>query len=302
MTASSLRIAIVETLDAPLDAAANVAGALVTLQRAAEAGAELVLFPELSVSGYSCGSDMARRAAAAAGTLDRLQAAADQLGVSAVVGLPLFHGQFLFNDVAVLRPGRPAEHYAKTHLYPAEHGCFTPGDRFWTGAIAGWPCGILVCYEIGFPEIARALALAGAQLLLVPAAFGRARGRIWRTATVARALENGCFLAAAGQAGTNGALLFLGQSRVVDPFGRVIAGADAVDAADGGSRSADAAAEPAFELDTRGGRHTVWLADLDADSVAAARAGEDGWHRYFEDRRPELYAPLAERRDATSRG
>jgi omega-amidase len=262
----TLRIAVVQTHDAALEVAAAVALTLRHLEEAREAGAALVLFPELSLGGYSLGQDMVRRAGAAEAALARLQPAVDVTGVSAVVGLPLQRRGGLFNATAILRPDSEPDLYFKTHLFRSERDWFTPGAALWTGSIAGWPCGIMVCYELGFPEIARRLALDGARLLLVPAAFGRARTHIWETACAARAMENGVFLAAAGQAGTNGVLHFAGRSKVVDPTGveMVAAGVDG---------------------------DTMLFADLDPGLVDEVRAGKrDDANPYLSDRRPELYA------------
>jgi omega-amidase len=184
--------------------------------------------------------------------------------VTAVAGLPLQRHGALFNATAVLRPGRETDLYFKTHLFRRERDWFRPGAALWSGEIAGWPCGLAVCYEVGFPEVARRLALDGARLLLVPAAFGRARRHIWETACVARALENGVYVAAAGHSGSNGALDFVGASMIVDPAGHTVARAGDDDA--------------------------LLLGDLDADLVEAARGGRrDDTNPYLDDRRPELY-------------
>ena len=263
-----MRIALVQPSDSPCDVTRNLAFGLTSLQTAADEGTDLVLFPELFLSGYYLTPGMQGCAAAASRALSRLQAAVDQSGVAAVVGLPVLDGDLLFNAVAVLRPDLPEEVYAKTHLFRGEKKWFTPGARFWTGEIAGWPCGIVVCYELGFPEISRCLALAGARLLLALAAFGRSRGDVWRASTEARALENSCYLAACGQAGSNGSIEFLGESRVLDPFGAVLA--------------------------TAGAGEALLVVDLDGAVVDDARAGARGGHTYFIDRRPELYGPLAD--------
>ena len=63
----------------------------------------------------------------------------------------------------------------KTHLFQVERQWFAADDELWTGTLGGWPAGVAVCYELGFPEIARVLALRGARLLLAPAAFGAAQ-------------------------------------------------------------------------------------------------------------------------------
>lgn len=261
----TLRIAVVQTADAVLDVAAALALTLRRLEEAREADASLALFPELSLGGYSLDQGVARRASAAEAALARLQAAVEATGVTAVVGLPLQRRGGLFNATAILRPGGEPELYFKTHLFRSERDWFTPGAALWSGQIAGWPCGIMVCYELGFPEIARRLALDGARLLLVPAAFGIARTRIWETACVARAMENGVYLAAAGQAGTNGDLHFAGRSKVVDPIGAEIVTADA-------------------------GGDDMLIADLDPGFVDEVRSGDcDEANPYLSDRRPELY-------------
>lgn len=262
----TLRVAVVQTHDAVLEVTAAVALTLRRLEEAHEAGASLALFPELSLGGYSLDQGMARRAGAAEAALARLQPAVDVTGVAAVVGLPLQRDGALFNATAVLRPKVKPELYFKTHLFRSERDWFAPGAALWSGQIAGWPCGIMVCYELGFPEVARRLALNGARLLLVPAAFGVARTRIWETACVARALENGVYLAAAGQAGTNGSLHFAGRSKVVDPTGAEIVAAGV---------SGD----------------VMLIADLDPGLVDEVRSGDhDQANPYLSDRRPELYA------------
>jgi predicted amidohydrolase len=188
--------------------------------------------------------------------------------VAAVLGLPVLRGEALLNAVAVLRPRQPSVVVGKTHLFQAEKDWFAPDGELWNGPAAGWQAGILVCYELGFPEIARVLALRGARLLLAPAAFAARREHVWRAATVARALENGCYLAAANTAGAGQRGDYLGISRIVDPRGTVIA-----EAGDGDE---------------------VLVADLDADLVDAVRAGDVGGagHTYFADRRPQLYGDI----------
>jgi predicted amidohydrolase len=262
-----VRLAVVQVRDVPSEVPERAVHCLRTLQACAEEGADLVLFPELHLGGYVLDQRLALKADQAERVLGRLQAAADELGLSAVLGLPLRRGGALLNATAVLCPGAPARFAAKTHLFQGEKQWFAPGNDLWEGEIAGWRCGLVVCYELGFPEIARVLALRGARLLLAPAAFADRRAHIWRAATVARALENGCYLAAANHAGPGGAGGFLGESRIVDPRGTVIAAAAAGD--------------------------DVLYADLDADLVDEVRRGDGGGHTYFADRRPELYGEIS---------
>ena len=264
-----MRLAVVQTLSPARDMEASVRAGVARLEEAGGAGAELIVFPELFVGGYYLDDGLKERAGGARQALARLQRAVDGTGVAAVAGVPDLRDGALYNAVAILRPGRQPARYAKTHLFDREQKLFKPGASLWTGEIAGWPCGVLVCYELGFPEVARALAISGARLLLCPAAFGRRRSRIWQVATVARALENQVYLAAADTAGSAGDVEFAGHSRVVDPAGTVIADA--------------------------GDRAEMLLAELRPQTVDDVRDGtRDDVHRYWEDRRPELYGPLAE--------
>ena len=270
-----MRIGVVQTLNAPPDMTASLRAGLARLQDAREAQVDLVVFPELFLGGYYVDQAMVKRAGQARAALARLQAAVDNLRVSCVVGVPDLRDGVLFDAVAILRPRHEPGRYAKTHLFRAEKELFTPGATFWTGEIAGWRCGVMVCYEIAFPEVARALALSGARLLIVPAAFGKSRLRIWQIATVSRAIENGCFLAAAGHAGSNGVTEFAGHSRVIDPAGEVLADA--------------------------GDRAEMLIVELRERIVDEVRAGRADSHACLTDRRPELYGTLTEPREEPRR-
>jgi predicted amidohydrolase len=264
-----MRLAVVQTLSPARDVEASVRAGVARLEEAGGAGAELAVFPELFVGGYYLDDGLKERASGSRQALARLQRAVDETGVAAVAGVPDLRDGALYNAVAILRPRQQPARYAKTHLFDREQKLFAPGASLWTGEIAGWPCGVLVCYELGFPEVARALAISGARLLLCPAAFGRRRSRIWQIATVARALENQVYVAAADTAGSAGDVEFAGHSRVVDPAGTVIADA--------------------------GDRAEMLLAEIRPQTVDDVRAGtRDDVHRYWQDRRPELYGSLAE--------
>ncbi len=264
-----MRLAVVQLRDESHDVPANLAVSLRLLQEARDGGAELAVFPELALTGYYLDQKTARGAAVADSALARLQAAADELGLAIVYGRPVLRDQALLNAVAVLRPRLEPQLYVKTHLYRREKDWFTPGMTLWSGELAGWRCGILLCYEVGFPELARSLALNGVRLLLVPAAFGRRRHLIWTTMTVARAIENGVYVAAAAQAGAGGEAEFEGHSRIVDPIGHVIAETP----------------------DDQG----IIYADLDSALIASIREGRDDANHYLGDRRPELYGAVTAR-------
>jgi predicted amidohydrolase len=140
-----------------------------------------------------------------------------------------------YNTFAVFGPdGRLVARYRKIHLFDVdlpdgsryrESAATTAGDEPLVVDIDGVRVGLSICYDLRFPELYRLQALAGAQILLVPAAFTRHTGRAhWELLLRARAVENQCFVIAAGQVGESlpGKECF-GHSMVVDPWGTVLA-------------------------------------------------------------------------------
>ncbi len=131
--------------------------------------------------------------------------------------------------------GRIAATYRKLHLFdvavddgPAdtESARVLPGDRAVVADVEGIGLGLSICYDLRFPELYRALALAGAAVLAVPAVFTERTGRDhWEVLLRARAIENGAWVIAAAGCGRGGpgAIPAWGHSMVVDPWGRVVA-------------------------------------------------------------------------------
>lgn len=130
------------------------------------------------------------------------------------------------NDLLVVRDGKILLCYRKLHLYDAFNA------RESDNAVAGnavpalvdigpFRCGFMTCYDIRFPELARSLALSGATLLVVPAAWvrGPLKEMHWDINIRARALENTCYLAAVSECGP----VNVGQSKIADPYGVVVA-------------------------------------------------------------------------------
>jgi predicted amidohydrolase len=144
-------------------------------------------------------------------------------------------------NTAVLldRSGVLAARYRKLHLFdvavddgPAdlESARVTPGDRAVVAGLDGVGLGLSICYDLRFPELYRALALAGAEVLAVPAVFTERTGRDhWEVLLRARAIENGAWVVAAAGCGRGGAgaIPAWGHSMIVDPWGRVVAEAGA---------------------------------------------------------------------------
>lgn len=144
------------------------------------------------------------------------------------------HGTMIATSLPVRRRGRDYNTFHlwdahgalvgtqdKIHLWAREAHTTTPGRSTRPLATKAARVGGLVCYDVEFPEVTRSLADQGAELFVVPSAFYTSQS--WDLVTRTRALENGCFLAAANQIGGDPKKPHNGESRIVDPFGSVLA-------------------------------------------------------------------------------
>ncbi|WP_175883369.1 carbon-nitrogen hydrolase family protein [Burkholderia sp. BCC0044] len=185
-------------------------------------GTKLIVFPETTLSGFPTRENVAD----VAETLDgpRLQAvrdAARRKGVAVAVGFAEHDGGRFYNTtVLVDERGDIVLRYRKTHLWASDVGVFTPGDRFATCVWNGLTVGLLICYDIEFPETARAIAALDADLLIVTNGNMDPFGPVHRRAIAARAMENQMFAVMVNRCGAgDGDLTFAGLSTLVDPFG-----------------------------------------------------------------------------------
>lgn len=202
----------------------NLARALDCVYRS-DAATELIIFPELQLSGFPEPGHVIDRALTLDGSeITALHHAAREKDVAIAIGLIERDGERFYNTTVLITPERGvALRYRKTHLWPDERGLVTPGDRLVTCEWRGIRVGLLVCYDIEFPETARALAALGAELLIVTNGNMDPYGPVHRTAALARATENQLFLAMTNRAGAGAGLTFAGESAIVDPLGRLVA-------------------------------------------------------------------------------
>lgn len=182
---------------------------------------DLLLFPETQLTGFA---DARRLAEALHGpSLQAVQRAARERDVAVVVGLVENDAGTFYNTSVLVTPEGVALSYRKTHLWPSERGLVEPGDRFSTVLWKGIRVGLLICYDIEFPESARALAQLGAELILVSNGNMDPYDPVHRTAIMARAQENQAFAVMVNRVGQgDGDLIFAGGSAAVDPFGRLL--------------------------------------------------------------------------------
>lgn len=199
--------------------------------QAARAGSDLVLFPEAAMVGGSPAGDLTPAAEALDGPFaSGLREAAARNGIAIVAGMfEPFSPERVFNTVIAIRPdGELFGSYRKIHLYDAFG--YRESDRIQPGGgetmvfkHAGLTLGVMTCYELRFPEVARHLAEQGAQLLLLPAAWvrGPLKEMHWETLARARAIENTVYVAACGQVGER----YVGLSAIFDPMGVAVVSA-----------------------------------------------------------------------------
>ena len=200
---------------------------------AASQGAELVVFPEGTQVRFS--ADLGAVAEPVDGPFCRgLAATAASAGLAIVASIfePAPDGRVYNTTVAFEADGSLAAIYRKIHLFDAlghrESQSVAPGDEVVIASLAGLRVGFMTCYDVRFPELARALAADGADMLVLPAAWaaGTFKEEHWVTLVRARAIENTIWVAAAGQVPDPAepptkAPTGIGRSLLVDPMGVV---------------------------------------------------------------------------------
>ncbi len=134
-------------------------------------------------------------------------------------------GSKLYNRAYIIsRQGKVVGSYSKIHLFSlnGEHEHFSPGEELSFFQLEDIRCGIMICYDLRFPELCRTLSLGGAQIVFVCAQWPRSRIHAWRALVSARAAENQIFLVAVNRGGREGGRSF-GGSMAAEPGGNVIA-------------------------------------------------------------------------------
>lgn len=230
--------------------------------QAREAGADLLLLPELWLHGYDLEQAGQWAASLGEGGFGQMAALACEFGLYLAGTLLERHKGGISNTAVLYAPdGALVGSYRKVHLFRPmqEHRYLVPGDRAVLFPTPWGSVGIPICYDLRFPELLRTMALAGAVLFLIPAQWPVTRLEAWLTLARARAIENELFVAACNRVGVEGEVIFPGRSCIVDPLGRVLAEGD-----DG---------------------EQLLVAEIDLRLVQAARRHIP----VYDDRRPEVY-------------
>lgn len=262
----SLRTALLQSSGRPGAVDENLKVLDEAAGRAAAAGAQLLVCPEMFLTGYAIGDAVPRLAEASDGPGARAVAEiAVRHGLAVLYGYPERSGEQIFNAAQLIGPdGTALANYRKTHLFGCfEQEWFTPGEQPVVQAeLGGVRIGLLICYDVEFPENVRAHALAGTGLLLVPTAQMHPFQFVAESVVPVRAFESQMYVAYVNRAGQEGEFEFIGLSCLAGPDGVVR---------------------------VRAGRgEELVIGEVDPEVLTASRAANP----YLNDRRPGLYGSL----------
>lgn len=248
------------------DKEANLATIEEVVARASVRGASGIVFPEMQLTGYMVWDRLEELAEPLDGpSVTRLRSVARAEKVVLVCGLPERDEQGrLWNSAVVIdADGSLVGAHRKVHLFADEGRFFEPGEEVRTFATAIGRLGVMICYDLEFPELSRMLAMAGAETLVVATANMEPYAAYQDVFVRARAMENGVHVGLANTVGDDGTYRYFGGSCLVAPDGEVVS--EAVQ----GSGLVFGTIQ----------RHLVPPADPNL--------------RYLERRRPDLYGPIA---------
>ena len=265
--ASQLHLALVQFEGRVGEPANNTLHACELVRQAAKEGADMVVLPELFATGYNLdiiGPRIQELAEPIDGpTITALREVAAECGVYLIAGVALLKnltGIPYNSSVFIGREGQLVGTADKMHLWALERFYFRAGTEQPVFVTEFGAIGILICYDLGFPEDARMLALKGADVLLCPSAWCEPDHDVWNINTTCRALENTVFLAGVNRYAHESDLFLGGHTRLCNPRGGVI-----------------------DELTEEG--EGILHVTIDLDELPQYRKNSP----YLKDRRPEIY-------------
>lgn len=274
---TTIRVAAVQMAPRLGDVPANVEAVLSWLKKAAEARAQLVVFPECALTGYAFDSreEAIPHAEPIPGpSLLPITFECGRLGLHAIIGMLERDGDRLYNACVLVGRGGVLGAYRKIHLpFMGVDRFVDPGDRtFGVSEAAGVRIGMHICYDGAFPESGRVLTLLGADLLVLPTNWPPSAAHIAEHLMSTRAMENHVYTLSANRVGTERGVTFIGRSAICAPGGDGLARA-------GGEAEEMIMADinPALARN----KHLVRIAGVqEVDRIA--------------DRRPRFYGPLTQ--------
>jgi predicted amidohydrolase len=228
---SQLRLALWQCTPLPLNTKSNLRRLDSAAGEAAQNGADILVCPEMFISGYNIGaSNVQALAQTADGAYAHAVAdIAKRHAIAIVYGYPERSGSDVFNAAqCIAADGTRLLNYRKTHLFGELDRSQFSAARMQDALLEfnGWKIGLLICYDVEFPENVRRLALAGADVVLVPTANMPDYDFVATSMVPVRAYENQVFIAYANYVGAEGEVQYGGLSSVAAPNGQMLAVAD----------------------------------------------------------------------------
>ncbi len=261
-----MRVAIAQIAAAPGELKTNLRQIRDFSTSARARGAELIVFPEMSDTGYSMPMIREHALPWDQGAVPALQRFCQTLAIAIVCGVSEREGERIYNSqVFIDRSGEIVAKYRKTHLVTAapldERPVFAPGDRFVSQKFEPFTIGLTICYDLRFPEVCRKLAVEHkADVFVNSSAWPVVRAKHLRLLAIARAVENQSYVLLANRVGTDDDVTFCGGSAIIDPNGTIMEEAPA-------------------------DREELITAEISPDTLAAVRSKV----AVFEHRRADLY-------------
>lgn len=236
---------------------------------------DLIVFPELAVTGYECSEMYSQLAEPCPGgdSIKIFQEQAQKHDVHIVFGFVERENaegsDLLYNTVVLIdNKGNVVGKYRKTHLVEGEETMyFTKGTEYNVFDTSIGKIGMMICWDTAYPEVARCLALKGAEIIVVPAAWETEPNEgDWEIVNAARSFDNVVYLASCNHVGQDRTLNFFGRSKISGPLGRPIAAA--------------------------GDKEETIVAEVDLEKIKELR---DGYYALLKDRNPMTYGIITDR-------
>lgn len=200
----------------------NLSYVLSEIRRLSKEGVRLILLPEMWSTGYAW-RKLGRLSERTPELVEELKRVSKK-GAIIIGSMPEKDGEDIYNSAYVIDDGKLIGKYRKIHLFtPMKEDYFLkPGNEPLICNTSAGRIGVLICYDVRFPELPRRLTLEGAEMLVVPAEWPHPRLDHWRTILKARAIENQLFIIAANRCGRQGMVRFCGNSMILNPWGEII--------------------------------------------------------------------------------
>ncbi len=206
----------------------NLGTAIDGIRSLADSGTDLVILPEMFSSGFDY-DNLKKHSEATPHILQQLKQTAQAENVIIAGSMPEIEGNNIYNTLYLInKNGLLAGSYRKVHLFSptGENDHFQNGAEPIVCKTSIGNIGLMICYDLRFPELCRRLTDMDAQIIIISAQWPSPRVEHWDALIKARAIENQVFIAAANRCGQSGNLVFPGHSQIISPWGKELAKAD----------------------------------------------------------------------------